>query len=360
VICAPLLQLGRMGRLRSLTASFPGNFPGNMAPPPWLSSLTALTRIEANLQLSPVNVAVLAALPALRRLEGVTWTAGGGGALPAACCPGVLVLDNVRVHHSGLPSLAAAFPGLRDAINMEVVDGDDDDDDDDGDDGSDDDGGDGDEDEDEDDDEAPHPAAMPAAPAPWRRLQTLHIEGFELLQERHFMPTVKALLSLLRGATKLTTLRLTSVPLSEENEDTWGAAEPHWGDAEVWALLAYVPLSLESLELYPLAALTDGAFADCPCRPALKTLQLLWLEPPELTPGGLLALGRALPGLQSLYIYADEEAGGYDEEDTQSAWVRQLDALGGGAQPAVGSGNALLPAIRRALAREAAAGARLA
>ena len=350
-LAASLSFIGRLVGLSSLTL---GDAP-SMAPPAWLSSLTALSHIHANLQLSPVNVAVLAALPALRRLEGVTWTAGGGGALPAACCPGVLVLDNVRVHHSGLPSLAAAFPGLRGATITEVVDGDDD-----------------------EDGEAPHPAATAPAPAAWHSLQTLAISGFNTLQERHMAAALDSLLSLLRGAGELTTLELKT---DDDGEDFTA-----WGDADVAALLARAPLSLERLTLYPAAALTDAAVAGCPYRPALKALHLLWTEPPELTPAGLLALGRALPGLVSLYFIADQDGPRACDEETESAWVQQLDALGGGGGGGGGTAEAssraadgddessdgeddgsdgeeddeLVLAIRRALAREAAAGAPLA
>jgi hypothetical protein len=393
VTWAPLLKLGRMARLRSLLVSFPDNmhdgtglqylarsvdglsglqsleidFVGpfksesslaarlpfigclgglskltlrgapSMAPPAWLSSLTALTRICATLKLSPGNVAVLAALPALRELQGVTWTAGSGGALPAVCCPSVTRLVGCTVRHSGLPSLAAAFPTLSTA-NIRISGG--------------------------DDGEAPHPAATAPAPAAWHSLESLLIYGLNTLQERHMAAASRSLLSLLRGAGGLTTLVL--------NTDDDGADLTAWRDADVAALLARAPLSLERLTLYPVAALTDAAFAGCPYRPALKLLELYWTEPPQTMPGGLLALGRALPGLQVLdlgaYILEEGENGDGGEEQRMRAWIEQLDALGGGggglpqrcAQPAKKSEVELVLAIRRALAREAAAGVRLA
>ena len=383
---APLLQLSRMARLRSLSVgflpdgaglqylarsvdglsglqslhisfdepptpdgaflaglSFIGRLVGlsclklcivqTMAPPPWLSSLTALSSLQANLRVRPSDIATLAALPALRELIDFACDAGGGGALPAACCPSVAVLQHCRIEHTGLAALAAAFPMLTTA-GIRIFGG--------------------------DDEEAPHPAAMPAALAPWRSLQTLQIEGFELLDERHIRSAFNALLALLRGASELTTLELTSVEMDEEFDDDDIYPRTGWRDADVAALLAHAPATLESLKLCPVASLTDAAFAGCPPLPALKTLHLHWMAPLRLTPGGLLALGRAMPGLERLCLSAEPFAQGIGGDEQSMAWIAQLDALGGGAQPAEGSGNALLLAIRSALAREVAAGARLA
>jgi len=52
-----------------------------------LTSLTALTRIDADLQLSPGNLAALAALPALRELRSIDYSAGGRRAAAARCRP---------------------------------------------------------------------------------------------------------------------------------------------------------------------------------------------------------------------------------------------------------------------------------
>jgi len=323
----------------------------SMAPPAWLSSLTALTHIEANLRLSPGNVAALAALPALQQLQGVTWTAGGGGALPAARFPSIAVLVRCSVHHSELPSLAAAFPGLRQVTELTIFD-------------------------DGDDDEEPHPAAVPAAPAAWRSLQTLTTRGLKL-QERHMAAVFNWLLRLLRGASELTSLDLGCWTWDVDNDEEF--APTAFSDADVAALLANAPATLTSLKACSVAALTAAAFAGCPPRPALKTMFLRWMAPPRLNTAGLLALGRALPGLERLCLRPIVEDDGLDgEQQRKRAWIEQLDALGGSAaagrrrrrrrrrrvQPSFAGADdddsdeddtELLRAIRRALARDASA-----
>jgi hypothetical protein len=339
-----LATLSRLARLSSL------RLPRAWRPPPaWLSCLTALSRIEAGqMLLSPGNVSTLAALPSLAELHGVSWK-GAGGVLPAmaACCPRVAVLRRCFVSHLCLASLAAAFPGLREATNIWVSD-----------DGA--------------AAAAPHFAAALPAPAPWRGLRTLQMSGLNDLRSSDDVASAfSTLLSLLRGASELTSLELASP--GEGDEDF--ALTP-WRSADVAALLPLLPRTMESLAFCPVAALTDAAFVSCPHLPALRSLRLRWtVEPPQLTPRGLLALGRALPGLQSLRLsycleFDDEMA----EQDYASKWgaVAQLDALCGGGfdygafygdegeLEEEEDGKALLIAIRRALAHEAAAGVRLA
>ena len=375
MVWAPLLQLSRLDRLQSLSVDFAGDdgtglqylersadglaglrFLGisltlpslvaglsfisrlvglselsldapRMAPPAWLSSLTALSRITAELELDHTSITALAALPALAELDGVRWAAGAGGALPAACCPSVAVLGSCVVFHAGLASLAAAFPGLREA-SLGILDGFD------------------------SHAEAPHSAAMPQAPAAWCNLRDLRA-SFDGLEERHLAAAFNSLLSLLRGAGELTSLELTS---EEVDDDEYYEGTAFWSDTDVAALLAHAPATLESLTVYPVAALTDAAFIGCSLRPALKALRIRWSQPPQLmligeplqvTPVGLLALGWALPGLEHLRlsIVPGKFDGGYDEQ-RKRALIGQLDAMcgggGGGVQqrrapPALGS-----------------------
>jgi hypothetical protein len=351
-----LACIGRLARLSSLRLPRAWR-----APPAWLSSLTALSRIEAGSMLFSLHtLATLAALPALAEVHGFSWSdtwAQAGGALPAvaACCPRVAVLRRCSIYHTGLASLAAAFPGLREATEISVFDG--------------------------CRAAAPHLAApAPPPPAPWRGLQTLQMSGLNnLVYSDDVAAAFSTLLSLLRGASGLTSLDLGSIYLAShpgdyiDDEDFELAA---WRSADVAALLPLLPRTMESLAFYPVAALTDAAFVSCPYLPALRSLDLRWaVEPPQLTLKGLLALGRALPGLQSLRLaYCGSYYEGITEHDFASrrAAVEQLDALCGGgfdygafygdegeAAEAV-DGKALLIAIRRALAHEAAAGVRLA
>jgi len=298
-----------------------------MAPPAWLSPLTALSSIQANLRITPSDLAALAALPALRELHNFSWDAcAGAGALPAACCPSIEASGYCRIRHSELASLAAAFPGLRKAC-IRIYDG--------------------------DDDKAPRLSRAPLAPAPWRSLKALQIIGFELLEQRHTPAAFNSLLSLLRGAGELTSLELTS---EEVDDDDYCEGTAFWSDADVAALLAHAPPTLESLTVYPVAALTDAAFIGCSLRPALKALRIRWSQPPQMmliaeplqvTPVGLLALGWALPGLERLRltIAPGKFDGDYDEQ-RKSALIGQLNAMcgggGGGVQqrrapPALGS-----------------------
>ena len=245
----PLPDFSFVSRLVGLTSLALVGAPG-MAPPAWLSSLTALTKFEANLQLSPDNVALLAALPSLAELRAdgghyIEWAGGGGdGALPAACTS-VAVLRRCYAEESGLASLAAAFPGLREATEIVLVNGRGDDDDDDED-----------------------PAAMSAAPAPWSSLKTLQLERFETLEERRRAVALASLLSLLRGAGELTSLELAG------GFDPFAEDTTSWSSADVAALLAQLPRALESLTISPVAALKDAAFTDCPFHPALVSLHL--------------------------------------------------------------------------------------
>jgi hypothetical protein len=274
------------------------------------------------------------------------------------------------IHPSDIASVAAAFPGLKLAV-LQILN------------------------DDAYDEEELRFAAVP--PAPWRNLRILRVYDLDL-HERHIAAgAFSTLLSLLRGAGELTDLSLEPDPRVDVDA---GYVESPWTDADVAALLAHAPAALESLTVSPIAALTDATVAGCPHRPALKTLKLGWLPAvygsiwlyqllyrPELTPAGLLALGRALPGLQSLKVYCCCEHS--DEVESawcqlKRAWVEQLNALGceqpalgaradgsdgggsggggsdGGLRWTVADDAALLLAIRRALAREAAAGVRLA
>jgi hypothetical protein len=261
---APYLDIAFLGRLARLSSLVLSGAPA-MAPA-WLSPLTALTRVNASLRLTPANVASLAALPSLAEVHGATWV---GGALPAAACPSVVVLAGCHAVFADLASLAAAFPALRTAAIVILGGG-----------GA---------------DAAPRFRADGAAGAPWRQLKALQVHGVDATRAN-----ADAVLSLLRGCTR----ELARLELS-------GAHAPAaWrGDADVAALLAHAPPTLESLVVGPVASLADGAFAGCPPRPALKTLHLHWAPPLQLTPAGLLALGRALPGLRSLYLPASESLG---------------------------------------------------
>jgi hypothetical protein len=130
-----------------------------------------------------------------------------------------------------------------------------------------------------------------------------------------------------------------------------GSGRRALGDAAVAALLANAPPGLESLAIHRVGELTDAAFAGCRPLPTLWWLELRQQAGPlRLTPAGLLALGRALPGLQALDLAPESQA----REGVERAWVEQLDALFGGAARASSS---LLAAIRSALDREAAAAA---
>jgi len=368
----PFANLSFLARLAPSLQSLVLEVP--TPPRDWLYTLTQLTKIDIiELSVSTGSTAQLSALTRLQDLECGRWRCAGASVPPAASLASVTKLTIWNAPPHGLASLAAAFPGAREAV-VQLLEGDYDDE--------------------SDDDEAAAAAAPPPARTaaraaaaavapvqpPWRELSSLHLRGFETLLGDDAVAAFGALLALLEGARGLSVLHLEGARVT--------AATPMAGDAHVAALLAAVAPTATRLCISPVGSLTDAAIAGCPLHPAVQWLGLYPGRPSpfKLSPAGLLALGRAMPGLELLSL-----------EDANAAavkrWVKKLDALrvlggrgrgaaaggsgaagggsasdsvsgdsasGGYAQPAEGSGNAILLAIRRALAREAAAGVRLA
>ena len=100
-------------------------------------------------------------------------------------------------------------------------------------------------------------------------------------------------------------------------------------EPEPAALLAGLPLAEKVFLSYTTGSITDATFLNLPPRPALRWLKLtgIWHFRAQLTPAGLLGLGRTLPGLTTLQLGNSS----WDEER------EALYALGGGVD--VGGGS---------------------
>jgi hypothetical protein len=321
------------------------------APPAWLASLPALRSFKSHLLLTPDGVAALSALTALRELGFGAW-APAVGAPTTACCPGITQLTAGELPQTQIFALAAVFPGAVEVdLKLKYKEA--------------------------------LPPPHPGAPA-WSGVSSLRIVGADYLLEEAEDGAPSSFLQLLRQLGVLDGgLRTLSVAVSKY------LGYRSFGDAEISELLLHAPPTLERLYMSA-SNLTDAAVASCPRRPALT---LLGLMPPsnneqsKLTATALLALGRALPRLErlDLIFFDDDYHFRGDAKWQERSWVKKLDEIdnsdavrdgaandgdwddsdsysdslsdSGGMDRTIESGICVARAIRRALEREAVAGA---
>jgi|APGre2960657404_1045060.scaffolds.fasta_scaffold51761_1 hypothetical protein len=281
-----LAWLGSLRRLRSLTLELEPWCGGQLSPP-WLQTLTDLTRLEVGWAcVTPqIAAAVLGPLASLRELQFECWDCDASAEALPGSASGVTRLRLLGLDWQALSALTRAFPAVRDAELRCLWDGD-------------------------------YPDGVHVDPLPqsgWRDIQRLDIRGDTL---QPLLPALR-LLGALGGSLK----RLEAHIFRPVD------------DADFLALLAASP-ALEELHLAR-ADLSDAALEACTALPGLRQLSLGYRVDPgapwgpslRLTVAGLLALGRAFPGLR-------EEPCGLDI-GSSSGWVEELDALpgsGGGVQ----------------------------